>query len=204
MVNSLKTKLSSLNKTIIIGTIVTILINVQASASYQADIVPALDVSKIKKQVDIRAEKKLYTYIKTINPGVKDIDAAKMAVQFIKEKKEFPKVPTRILVSSINTESTFDKNVKHDIKAVIGLGGIYTKYWLKPLKEAGIIKNANDLKKPEVNIRATAFVLNHFIEKYDGNLKKALTAYKGISRVGSKRASVVLAKASILKKEHNI
>ena len=203
MVYSLKTKLRSLNKKVIISIIVT-LSSLQASYN-----IPQLDLSKIQrvesvKPINVEKEEKIYNYIKKVNSNVKDLDAAKMSVAFIKAKKEFKNVPTATLVSVINTESSFDVKVKHDIKAVIGIGGIYTKYWFKPLKEAGIVKNINDLKKPEVNIRATAFVLNYYLELKEGNLKKALTAYKGVSRVGAQRAVVVLNHTRMLKKSYNI
>jgi hypothetical protein len=201
MVNSLKTKLSSLklSKSFIIGITVMLLSNVQASAGYQADSVPALDVSKIRKHVDVSQEKKLFDYIKAVNTKVKDIDAAKMAVAFIKAKKEFPNVKTSILVTLIKSESTFDKSAKHSIKAVLGVGGVYTKYWSETLREAGIIRSNKDLMRPEVNIRATAFILNYYLEQEKGNTRKALTAYKGVSKLGRAQANNVLSMSQTFK-----
>nr|DAD71097.1 MAG TPA: lysozyme [Podoviridae sp. ctiuS14] len=92
--------------------------------------------------------------------------------------KEFSLDPL-LLTSLINSETEFDPTKVHKNNQVSGLGGIHSKYWKIPNKTI------------EEQIYATAFVLNYYITKSDGDIIKALTAYKGVSEIGKNRALAV-------------
>lgn len=83
-----------------------------------------------------------------------------------------------LLTLLIDSESEYDVNVSHKANSVIGLGGINLKYWKLP----------NDTL--EEQIYAAAMVYAHYFDKYQDPIK-ALTAYKGISELGRKRAKLV-------------
>lgn len=69
------------------------------------------------------------------------------------------------------TESSLNKNVKHYYSYVKGYCGIDTRYWGEDLEE-------NDI--PINSLRAGEYVLNHYLEKHNGNKFKAISDYKGI------------------------
>lgn len=92
--------------------------------------------------------------------------------------KEFAIDPL-LLTSLINSETEFDTAKVHKDEKISGLGGIHSKYWKIPNKTV------------EEQIYATAFVLNYYITKNNGNIIKALTAYKGVSSTGRSRALAV-------------
>lgn len=102
--------------------------------------------------------------------------------------KEFSLDPL-LLTSLINSETEFNSAKVHKNNQVSGLGGIHSKYWKIPNKTI------------EEQIYATAFVLNYYITKNDGNIIKALTAYKGISQAGQSRAKLVYEKYFNLKEK---
>lgn len=103
--------------------------------------------------------------------------------------KEFSLDPL-LLTSLINSETEFNSAKVHKNNQVSGLGGIHSKYWKIPNKTI------------EEQIYATAFVLNYYITKNDGNIIKALTAYKGISQAGQSRAKLVYEKYFNLKEKN--
>lgn len=101
-----------------------------------------------------------------------------MAEYVQRAAKEFSIDPL-LLTSLINSETGFDTAKTHKNEQVSGLGGIHSKYWKIPNKTV------------EEQIYATAFVLNYYITKNNGNIIKALTAYKGTSPTGRNRALAV-------------
>lgn len=101
-----------------------------------------------------------------------------MAEYVQRAAKEFMIDPL-LLTSLINSETEFDTTKTHKNGQVSGLGGIHSKYWKMPNKTV------------EEQIYATAFVLNYYTTKYNGDVIKALTAYKGVSSTGRSRALAV-------------
>lgn len=71
------------------------------------------------------------------------------------------------------TESSLDYNVKHPIKDVVGICGINKFFWKDELKENNIQINS---------LSACEYVLNYYLDKYNGNKRKALAAYKGFKK----------------------
>lgn len=51
--------------------------------------------------------------------------------------------------------------------------------WTEKLKEIGIIKEKSDLWKIDKCIEAGNYIINYYLKKYHGDLKKALNAYVG-------------------------
>lgn len=105
----------------------------------------------------------------------KDLTMAEYAQR---ASKEFSIDPL-LLTSLINSETEFDPAKVHKNNQVSGLGGIHSKYWKIPNKTI------------EEQIYATAFVLNYYITKSNGDIIKALMAYKGVSETGRNRALAV-------------
>jgi soluble lytic murein transglycosylase-like protein len=90
----------------------------------------------------------------------------------------------------IHSESNFRPYPDHGLEYVIGMTAINTKYH----------KPECDIKTVNCNIETGAQVLSTYLKKYDGDMLKALTAYKGISEVGMKRAKQVIAMYNKVKK----
>jgi len=84
-----------------------------------------------------------------------------------------------LLAAVIYTESKFDPDAKSPSGA-IGL------MQLLPETAAGIAERTGgsrfetaDLYDPELNVRYGSWYLRHLLDKYDGDLRKALAAYNG-------------------------
>ncbi|HSC93145.1 MAG TPA: lytic transglycosylase domain-containing protein [Gaiellaceae bacterium] len=84
-----------------------------------------------------------------------------------------------LLAAVIYTESKFDANAESDSGA-IGL------MQLLPATAQGIAArtggsrfSTEDLYDPELNVRYGSWYLRHLLDKYDGDLRKALAAYNG-------------------------
>jgi soluble lytic murein transglycosylase-like protein len=68
-------------------------------------------------------------------------------------------------------------------KGAYGLMQIKWSVWKDELKKAGIAKEKHDLFNPRINIEAGKYILAHYMDKHDNNLKAALNSYSG----GAKR-----------------
>lgn len=68
-------------------------------------------------------------------------------------------------------------------KGAYGLMQIRWSIWKDELKKAGIVKEKRDLFNPRINIEAGKYILAHYMDKHDNNLKAALNSYSG----GAKR-----------------
>lgn len=97
------------------------------------------------------------------------------------------KIDPYLLTALINSESGFNKKVKHKSKYVKGITAVNTKHWKVPLETH------------TQQIYAGAFILKHYLVKYDNDYLKALTAYKGISEKGRRQARLVLSEYERIK-----
>ena len=68
-------------------------------------------------------------------------------------------------------------------KGAYGLMQIRWSIWKDELREQGIAKEKKDLFNSQTNIKAGRYILAHYMEKHDNNLKAALNSYSG----GAKR-----------------
>jgi soluble lytic murein transglycosylase len=94
---------------------------------------------------------------------------------------EIQKYPNpKLLTAVIKVESRYNP-VAVSTKGAVGLGQIRPAIWTKKLQEEGIIKEEQDLFKVPENIKATHFILTHYLKKHK-TLKKALAKYSGGAR----------------------
>lgn len=112
------------------------------------------------------------------------------------------KVSPFVCASLLESESDFTSNPKHAISDVIGMGGVYSSVWFKDLKSKGFITCKDDLRNPYTNIKCSIYILAKYnAEK--GNLMKALTFYKGFSKLGRSQAHSVMKGAYKVKSRLN-
>jgi soluble lytic murein transglycosylase len=67
-------------------------------------------------------------------------------------------------------------------KGAYGLMQIRWSVWKDELKKAGIVKEKRDLFNPRINIEAGKYILAHYMDKHNNNLKAALNSYSGGAR----------------------
>ena len=67
-------------------------------------------------------------------------------------------------------------------KGAYGLMQIKWSVWKDELKKQGIAKEKRDLLNPRINIEAGKYILAHYMDKHDNNLKAALNSYSGGAR----------------------
>ena len=84
----------------------------------------------------------------------------------------------RVVALTVYRESKCKATAKGGV-GEIGLGQIYPAVWKDTLKEEGLIDSVDDLYDPQVNLRATAFVLNEAYEASQGKPVAALRIYNG-------------------------
>lgn len=82
------------------------------------------------------------------------------------------------LLFIMDVESKFDINAKSN-KNAIGLMQIHVPTWTNKLTELGILNKDNHLYNPKANLRAGAYIINHYITRHDGDYRKAFKAYFG-------------------------
>lgn len=107
---------------------------------------------------------------------------------FLSSKKN--NVDPILLISLIQSESSFDNTVKHGLNYVIGLGGCNLK------QHPEYINRVNNQKD---QIEVTAELISYYLEHHDGNNLYALKAYKGWCKVGTQRALAVIKNYKLLK-----
>lgn len=155
----------------------------EVTASIEANVteIPVPIIILDENSTDVKQEdnNKTFTYFK--NVLAKDIEEqeAKDILYSIVTISEKYEIDYRVILALIYTESNFNANIKHKHSKVVGIGGIHTGVWAKPLKEAGIIDKAKDLNDTDTNIEATCFIFKHYLEKSNDNILSALHSYKG-------------------------
>ena len=116
----------------------------------------------------------------------KSLDMADIVYRAAKEYNVDP----LLLVLLINSESSFNPDVKHSNAEVKGLGGIHHRYWKVPNETV------------EEQIYATAKVYSTIASKYD-DIVDGLKAYKGWSQVGENRAKALYSKYINIKEKYD-
>ena len=87
-------------------------------------------------------------------------------------------VPSVILLGLICQESSCNPAAESHVGAV-GLTQIQWQFWGDFLTERKVADKREDLFRPEVSIHAGAAILGHLMDKYDGDIQKALDHYSG-------------------------
>jgi len=97
----------------------------------------------------------------------------------------------RIFAALINSESSYNINIKHNHPQVIGLSGWHTGFWEYP---------DLDRKNLKHQLEAGARTLSVYLQKSKGNYKRALWCYKGLGAngLGLRQAKQVLKSANKL------
>lgn len=107
-------------------------------------------------------------------------DNAKAALTYVSAFKY--NIDPLLLTTLIWSESRYNSSSDHNLSHVKGMSGINTRFWKIP--------NKTDREQ----IEAGAYVLKHYLKKYDNNETKAVTGYKGVSELGRRQARYVISK----------
>lgn len=83
-----------------------------------------------------------------------------------------------VLLALMRTESSFNPTAISS-KGAMGLGQIMPKFFAKPLKEVGIIKDMRDVFNIPTGVEATEFAWTSMLVRHKGNVVKALHSYLG-------------------------
>lgn len=98
----------------------------------------------------------------------------KLAIEYIGYLKRYSRIYNidyYILMSVMIVESTCKtESVSH--KNAVGLMQVRPSIWCKVLKIS-----KSELRNPETNIMAGSYVLRYYLDRYDNNVLKAITAY---------------------------
>jgi len=96
---------------------------------------------------------------------------------FVRSSSEEYGVPEALAWAVMNKESSGDPKARSNVGA-IGLMQLMPQYHEEFAKQAGLPAGA-DLSDPQNNVKAGVALLSRLIDKYDGDLHKALQAYNG-------------------------
>lgn len=165
------------------------------------------EIENLKKQIQEKElELKKYTSMKEvirsqiIEHGVSEKVADNYAVSIIRESNKRGQSPF-IQTALLQSESSFQPNIKHDLDGVVGMGGIYWNVWKDELKREKIAYSKEQLKNPYVSIKASSYILSCYMGDCKNITKEALAHYKGYSVLGKKQADNVIKIASNLKRK---
>ncbi len=164
------------------------------------------EIDRLKKELE-KKEQELAKYVHLKNnikthimvSGVSAKSAEIYAITIVKESNK-RKVSPIIQTALLESESSFNTDPKHDIDAVIGMGGIYWDVWKEALIKQKIAYNKEQLRNPVTNIKASSYILGYYMRQCDEQPKEALTHYKGYSTLGKTQASNVLVLAKKITK----
>ena len=105
-----------------------------------------------------------------------------------------------LLLALITVESHFDPFAR-SASGAVGCAQVKPKYWLDELINNKIIRYNRDLRDPGKCALIADYVLGKYLEKYNGDIERALAAYncgpnnrKCLATTGRKYARKILAK----------
>jgi len=87
-----------------------------------------------------------------------------------------------LVIAIIQVESSGNPKAISN-KGAYGLMQIRWSVWKDELRKQGIAKEKKDLFDPRINIEAGKYILAHYMDKHDNDLRAALNSYSG----GAKR-----------------
>lgn len=111
------------------------------------------------------------------NKDIDTLEAELLAVSIIYASRYLVLDTDReeFLTKLIAVESAFNSNAVSK-KNAVGIMQINPKYWVGNVPP---VKKEEDLYNPIKNIAAGVYILNHYYEKSDGDLKKTVSLYSG-------------------------
>ena len=125
-----------------------------------------LEVAKTQTKDDI--SNYIQTYYKTVGPVIANAIADEVVIA--SEKHEVPLVA---IVATMERESAFNPAAK-------GKAGERGLMQVMPLwKQTLELKSVYDLHKIKVGINSGAYILRHYLDKTNNNMKRALLKYQG-------------------------
>ena len=108
-----------------------------------------------------------------------DLDEAISIAAAIVDACEQYDLDIDIVCAILQTESGFNPSAIGSMnRQDRGIGQINLKYWQQHLTEAGLIRSADDLMQPHINIHAAAYILRYYLDLH-GDLDRAIIAYNG-------------------------
>lgn len=134
-------------------------------------------IDKYKSSTIMLDKEYVIDYMKSIQPKMYDKLAEEIYDEIIILEEIYGLYPGTLLFI-MDVESDFDVNAKSNMNA-IGLMQVHVPTWTKKLTELGILSKDNHLYNPRVNLRAGAYIINHYIDKHKGDYNKAFKAYFG-------------------------
>jgi hypothetical protein len=139
--------------------------------------IPADNRTELDNLPDVRALE-LVEEITRYNPSL-DPETVDNIADAIITSSEALSLDWRDLTALIAIESGFRVNPVNKIcKDATGLGQVRTKIWAKHLIARGIIAHAEDLKTVKYNVRASAYILDHYRRTLEIDVE-ALRRYNG-------------------------
>ena len=143
-----------------------------------------VEKEKIKKieamQVAINLNKANNDYIEMLESMNRYADTLESDLEQNKLLKDFLSIDNKLknlTLALCFTESNLNYEVKHKgkfDKSTVGICGLKTKYWIDEIEEINH-QNINSLY-------AGSLVLEYLLNKYNGDLEKALKHYKGANK----------------------
>lgn len=118
--------------------------------------------------------KELKNFIVSADKHLNDSEATRYAVAYLDAEKEFD-VNAFLLASIGRIESNF-KPARVSEMGAIGLQQIMPVYWVK---EIPFVEKASDLFVPEINIRASAYIVAHYRTLCGEKVEQIATCYHG-------------------------
>jgi soluble lytic murein transglycosylase-like protein len=98
--------------------------------------------------------------------------------RMVKAAGEATGINPRLIALTVYRESRCKVNALGAV-GEIGMGQVYPRIWEETLVNEGVIKSVDDLYDPEVNLRATGFILGEALRYAKGDPVDALRRYNG-------------------------
>lgn len=158
------------------------------------------NAASIRGQViDMKKFDVVIGFIRRHNKKVSYEEAYK--ITYISYMQKTKVLSSNLLIAQMKVESDFDVYAVGKAGEK-GLPQIYHRIWKWYDPYNDIIRTENDLYSPERAIPAQVLILNHFLEKHNGNLWRAIRNYNGRYSIKTRNyVRLVLKYKKILEKE---
>ena len=121
-------------------------------------------------------------FIAAKKPQINSVERRGYAELIVDAANEFNKPPLMVARVAI-AESSLDHNAIGDSGHSIGVMQIQARYWVQAIP---FVTSAKDLRDPQTNIRAGAWILRHYADKCGAEPEAYLSCYNGGERPNAK------------------